>query len=245
MLALNLDYFLPPIEDKEINQYKILAILKSFAGQFHRNKLYPAFAQLNQIDYMLNSLLAKHIDKPTSVPKKLETSAPDITKINFLNGIIDGKDAIDALEIIQWAKPKVEATIAEAIAIYDFVYENVCIKPIKPEPAYRDEGYFIIPDYKNSQLLMIEYSISFIDSNNKPARSLKTKLINQSTLDSIHTSVTQSGLRMIDKYNNLVNPAIFICKTVLDFPFWETLYPIAKSKLLSKLTTKESKYLYT
>jgi len=87
--------------------------------------------------------------------------------------------------------------------------------------------------------------ISFFDSNNEPARSLKTKLINQITLDSIHSSVTETGLRMVNKYNNLVNPAIFICKTVLDFPFWETLYPIAKSKLLSKLTARENKYLYT
>lgn len=245
MLALNLDYFLPPIEDKELNQYKILAILRSFCRQFHRNKLYPSLAQLTQIDYMLDSLLSKHVDKPVTIPKKIVTSAPDTSRVNFLNGISEGQDAIDALDLIQWAKPKVAGAITEAIAIYDFVYENIYLKSIKPEPGYKDEGYFVVPDYKNSQLLMIEYSISFIDADNKPARSLKTKLINQITLDSINTSITQSGLRMIDKYATLVNPAIFICKTVLDFPFWETLYPIAKSKLLAKLTTKESKYLYT
>ena len=245
MLALNLDYFLPPIEDKERNQYKILAILKDFAGQFHKSKLYPAFAQLNQIDYMLNSLLTKHISRPVSVPRKIESSSADTAKVNFLNGISDTQDAMDAIELIQWAKPKVEGTIAEAVAIYDFVYDNVHIESIKPEPSYRDEGYFIVPDYKNSQLLMIEYLISYFDSNNEPSRSLKTKLINQITLDNINTSVTETGIKMVNKYNNLVNPAIYICKTVLDFPFWETLYPIAKSKLLSILTTRESKYLYT
>jgi hypothetical protein len=194
---------------------------------------------------MLNSLLAKYVNKPITTQKKVKSSTPDTAKVNFLNGVSDGKDASDAIDLIQWAKPKVEATMGEAIVIYDFVYDNIYLESIKPEPAYRDEGYFIIPDYKNSQLLMIEYSILFIDSTNKPARTLKTKLINQVTLDSIHTSIMESGLRMIDKYNNLVNPAIFICKTVLDFPFWETLYPIAKSKLLSVLTTRETKYLYT
>ena len=245
MLAIKLDYFLPPIEDQELNQYKILATLKEFAAEFHKSKLYPALAQLNQIDYMLNSLLTKHISKPVSIPRKIETPAADTAKVNFLNGISDSKEALDALDLIKWAKPKIESTIAEAIAIYDFVYENVYIESIKPEPAYRDEGYFVVPDYKNSQLLMIEYLISFFDSNNEPARSLKTKLINQITLENIHTSITETALKMVNKYDTLVNPAIFVCKTVLDFPFWETLYPIAKSKLLSILTTPENKYLYT
>ena len=153
MLELNLESFLSPVEDKELNQYKILAQLKYYSELFRKNKLYPSFAQLNQINNLLNSLLSKH--PILSVPgSNRKTSSVKKAGINILNGSSENEDASD---IIKWAKPLVESLMTEGQAIYEFVHSNIRIESIKPEPLYKDEGYLIIPDYGNLQLLLIEY----------------------------------------------------------------------------------------
>ena len=240
MLELNLESFLSPVEDKELNQYKILAQLKYYSELFRKNKLYPSFAQLNQINNLLNSLLSKH--PILSVPgSNRKTSSVKKAGINILNGSSENEDASD---IIKWAKPLVESLMTEGQAIYEFVHSNIRIESIKPEPLYKDEGYLIIPDYGNLQLLLIEYQSSLFDSNNKPVRSLKTKLLTQISIMHNESAITELGLNLIYKYGSLVNPAVFICKTDLDLPFRETLFPIIKSKLLSVLTQYSSKSYY-
>ncbi len=240
MLELNLESYLSPVEDKELNQYKILAQLKNYSELFRKNKLYPTFAQLNQINNLLNSLLSKHplISVPASNRK---TSSVKKAGINILNGSGENEDTSD---IIKWAKPLVESLMTEGRAIYEFVHCNIRIESIKPEPSYKEEGYLIIPDYGNLQLLLIEYQSSLFDSNNKPVRSLKTKLLTQISIMHNETAITELGLNLIYKYGSLVNPAVFICKTDLDLPFRETLFPIIKSKLLSLLTQYSSKSYY-
>ena len=235
MLELNLESFLSPIEDKELNQYKILAQLKNYSELFRKNKLYPSFSRLNQINNLLKSLLAEHpiLSVPGSIKK---TTSVKKAGINILNGSIENEDTSDTNDIIKWAKPLVEALMTEGQAIYEFVNNNIRIEAIKPEPSYKDEGYLIMPDYKNLQLLLIEYQSSFFDSNNKPVRSLKSKLLKQISIGHNERSITKLGLILIDKYGSLVNPDIFICKTDLDLPFRETLFPVIKSKLISVIT---------
>ena len=243
MLELNLESFLSPIEDKELNQYKILAQLKNYSELFRKNKLYPSFSQLNQINNLLNSLLSEHpiLSVPGSIKK---TSSVKKAGINIINRAGENEDTSDTNDIIKWAKPLVEALMTEGQAIYEFVHSNIRIEPIKPEPSYRDEGYLIMPDYKNLQLLLIEYKSSFFDSNNKPVRSLKSKLLKQISIGHNETSITELGLNLIDKYGSLVNPDIFICKTDLDLPFRETLFPVIKSKLISVITQYLNKRYY-
>jgi hypothetical protein len=240
MLDLNLESFLSPVEDKELNQYRILAQLKNYSELFRKNKLYPSFAQLNQINNLLNSLLAKNtiISVPGSIKK---TSSVKKAGINILNESSENEDTSD---IIKWAKPLVDSLLAEGQVIHEFVHSNIRIESMKPGPSYKNEGYLIIPDYNNFLLLLIEYQSSLFDSNNKPVRSLKTKLVTQISIRHNETSITELGLNLIDKFGSLINPDVFMCKIDLDLPFRETLFPIIKSKLLTVLTKNSSKRYY-
>ena len=243
MLDLNLESFLSPAEDKEINQYKILGQLKKYSEQFRKNKLYPSFAQINQINNLLNALLTKHpiLSFSDSIKK---TSSVKKAAINIKNGSSENEDKSDTNDIIKWAKPHVESLMTEGQAIYEFVHSNIRIESIKPEFSYKDEGYLIIPDYNNLLLLLIGYQSSLFDSNNKPVRSLKTKLIKQISIRHNETSITELGLNLINNYGSLVNPDVFICKIELDLPFRETLFPIIKSKLLTILTGYSGRRYY-
>jgi hypothetical protein len=240
MLDLNLENFLSPAEDKELIQYKILAQLKKYSVLFRKNKLYPSFAQLNQINNLINSLLSKHpiISVPDSIKK---TSSENKEGINILNESGENEDPSD---IIKWAKPLVDSLMTEGQVIHEFVHSNIRIESMKPGLSYRDEGYLIIADYNHLLLLLIEYQRSFFDSNNKLARSLKTRLLKQISIRNNEKSIRDLGLNLIDTYGSLVNPDVFICKIDLDLPFRETLFPIIKSKLLTFLTKYSGKRYY-
>jgi len=242
MFALNIDYFLPPIEDTEFNQYKILAILKEYRRQLRQNKLYPAFTELNQIERFLNTFLSKSSASKSSGSKKIKTLFPDSIESNNETDKNEMQNDPEAIELIQWAKPHVESVMAEGYAIYEFVHSNIHIKTIEPVPSYRDQGYFIVHDYNDAQLLLIEYTCFFFESKKSPVRSLKTKLITQVPINENYSSPTEVGIKLIQKYGNLVNPAIYICDSNLELPFTETIFPIAKSKLLSALTKYQVKY---
>lgn len=243
MLDLNLENFLSPTEDKELIQYKILAQLKKYSELFRKNKLYPSFAQLNQINNLLNSLLAKQsiISAPDSIKKAPSKNNNEITIINE-SGINENKS--DTTDIIKWAKPLVDSLVTEGQVIYEFVHGNVRVEAMKPGPSYRDEGYLIIADYNHLLLLLIEYQRSFFDANNKLARSLKTKLIKQISIRHSEKSINELGLNLIDMFGSLINPDVFICKIDLDLPFRETLFPVIKSKMLTLLTKFSAKRYY-
>ena len=156
MLDLNLESFLSPAEDKELNQYKILAQLKNYSELFRKNKLYPTFSQLNQINNLLNSLLSKHTI--LSVPdSNRKTSSVKNAGINILNESSENEDTTD---IIKWAKPLIDSLMAEGQVIHEFVHGNIRVESIKPGPSYKNEGYIIIPNYNNLLLLLIEYQRS-------------------------------------------------------------------------------------
>ena len=243
MLDLNLENFLSPAEDKELIQYKILAQLKKYSELFRKNKLYPSFAQLNQINNLLNSLLAKQpvISAPDSLNKAPSENKDEISLINE-SGI--NQDKPDTTDIIKWAKPLVDSLVTEGQVIHEFVHGSIRIEAMKSGPSYRDEGYLIIADYNHLLLLLIEYQRSFFDSNNKLARSLKTKLIKQISIRHNEKSIIELGLNLIDMFGSLINPDVFICKIDLDLPFRETLFPVIKSKLLILLTKFSGRRYY-
>lgn len=242
MFALNIDYFLPPIEDLEYNQYKILAILKEYKAQMRKNNLYPAFTELNQIDRFLNTYLSKSTAPKKPGLKKIKSLFPEAINANNDNEKTETQYDPETVELVKWAKPYVEEVMTEGYAIYEYVHSNLHIKTIEPVPSYRDQGYFIVHDYTDAQLLLIEYLCFFFESKKAPVRSLKTKLITQVPFNENYSSATEVGFKLIEKYGNLVNPAIYICDSDLELPFSETIFPIAKSKLLSSLTKHQVKY---
>lgn len=242
MFTLNIDYFLPPIEDIEYNQYKILAILKDFKRQFRKNKLYPAFTELNQIDRFLNTYLSKSSLTKSTDSKKIMTLFPDSDEGNSENENNETQYDPEVVEIIRWAKPHVESVLAEGYAIYEFAQGNLRINSIEPMPSYRDQGYLVVHDYNNAQLLLIEYSCYCFEPKRTPVRSLKTKLITKVPFNKNYSFPTEVGIRLIERYGDLVNPAIYICDSNLELPFSETIFPIVKGKLLSSLSRHQIKY---
>jgi len=126
--------------------------------------------------------------------------------------------------------------ISEGKAIFDFVDDNIELSEIGIMPIYKNEGYFFISDVKNQLLKIYRYEMSLFSTVDNPLRTLKSKLVD---LISLAAPEAQSKYdlknMLLKKHPDLPNPAIYSFETGLDFPFVETILPVAKRKLVRTL----------
>ena len=63
-------------------------------------------------------------------------------------------------------------------------------------------------------------------------RTLKTKLIDVIDKDESDAVLSNLKLELTSRYTAMPNPAIYFFETEIDFPFKETILPVAKRKLM-------------
>ena len=233
-----LNHFQSPIEDIESSQYKIMGELNKYTEKFRKYKLFPELLQLYHLDNMLKSLYVKYQPFNESLSKGLKAPAIDSSKSNIVDNDGDQSDNSEVFELITWTMTLVESAMEEGIAVYEFVHDHINIEPALPVPSKKNEGYFIIPDYQNRLLRIFEYFSPVYFSKKKSAKSLKTKLLMQISLNKVENSILSTGLNLIERYGQLKNAATYCCNINVDMPFKETVLPIAKSVLLGIINEK-------
>ncbi len=215
----------------------MLAALKNYKEQLHKYKLYPVFGELVELSNELNHILESRNNFKSLVSKKIVgIDLENQSLIYEYNNEEISEDKISKIfDFIDWALPKIKEIIDEGTAIYDFVESNMNIKEIGIIPLYKDEGYFFIPSHEVKATFVYKFLLSNIVTSNIPFKSLKTQLLEsiQSSLAAIPPETIK--LDLIKKYPELPNPATYNLETDIDFPFNETVLPIAKRKLMRYL----------
>jgi len=126
------------------------------------------------------------------------------------------------------------------MVICDYVEENLKIEQVGILPIHKSEGYFIIPNNEVFSLQVHKFECSLFSSDYEKYRALKTKLLKTYDQGILKQSLENIKLDLIHEFNELPNPATFRCDTDLDFPFTETVFPIAKRKLMSAITQMQN-----
>jgi len=237
MENLKLETFLAADKDWEMNQYRVLGGIKEFHLEFNKKKVYPALAELIHLASILDNILDNKSKLKEAFPKQIKDFDLNNQKIAFET---IGKFAPDVeflFELIEWAYPLIKNEIDEAIVLYDFVEKNIEIDHVGIVPINKDEGYFLIADNEMAKIQVHRYESSIFSSNTEKYRSLKTKLVKEVGKELIERSPESIKLDLIKQYTDLPNPATFICETDLDFPFNETIFPIAKRKLMGMVAS--------
>lgn len=235
MEKLTLNTFITAASDSEFSQYMVLATMKNYLDLFHKNKLFPPFGELVELYQNLNTLLNKRNDFANRMPNKLAGFDFKEKKLIYEKDQLNENDMDKVFEFIDWAMPKISEGLDEGKAIYDFVEQNIKIEEFGIHPLYKDEGYFLIPDLKKNIFQVFRFELSIIASSEIPFRSLKTSFVEtfESAVNEI--AVENIKLELIRKYPDLPNPATYNVIINIDFPFDETLLPIAKRKLMRKI----------
>jgi hypothetical protein len=237
---LSLESFYSADRDLELNQYHILAGIKEFRNEFNKKKLYPSFTNLLNLTSQIQDIIEQKNDLEYKFSKNIKTFDFKNNKIIF-ESLENEQPEIDCLfDLIEWSLPQLRSVIEEALVICEYVEENLKIEQVGILPIYKSEGYFIIPNNEVASLQVHRFECSLFSSDDEKYRALKTKLLKTFDKDLLRLSLDNIKFELIKEYGDLPNPATFRCETDLDFPFAETVFPIAKRKLMSAITQMQS-----
>ncbi|MCC5915307.1 MAG: hypothetical protein JJU46_13095 [Balneolaceae bacterium] len=233
---LSLNLFTKVGDDLEKRRYIILAELQRISAEFQYYKIYPHLSRITELHRTLTEILTRLSDLRSKFPKR-------ISKIDWVNQTIehevvfvDGTDLSAVEDLIQWTLPQLEKVIQEGVAIHEFVEKELNVEHVGILPNYREEGYFFLPDNRSRKLNLFRFEISIFHSSEDRYRSLKTRLLKSLKQGDAHLSPGSIKLDLIREERELPNPATYSFDISLDFPFDQTVLPVAKRKLMQAIS---------
>jgi hypothetical protein len=234
MKNLSETWFAEGYIDFELKKYTLLAYLQQVNQYFNENKLYP---QLADVIFHYNNLVAFRENKKflqEHFPKKL--SGIQMEKLQFLyQQMVEDDELMKELEeIINYSTSTMKKTINSGTEIYEFIEEKLVISPIGLVPLDINEGYFFLSSgRKNTRVYY--YRLSFFEKHDEKYRSIRTAYIDNQRRSMTNTYETIKA-DLIRYRNELPNPAVYAVEIDLNFPFNETLLPIAKRSLVKYIS---------
>ncbi len=236
MKRLTLDTFIQSVDDLELSRYKVLAAIKDAGESLRKNRLYPDFAELINLYSSLNEIINKKSLLNDRLPGKFTGFDLQNKKAIYEREKLSDENIKTVFEFINWAMPQIKEIIDEGKAIFEFIDKNMRVSEIGIFPIYKKEGYFFIPDLEEKTLLIYRYEMTIVPAENEQFHTLKTNLID--ALQSGEAEVIKPEnikLDMIKRFPELPNPAAYNFDIEFEFPFVETVLPIAKRKLVREL----------
>jgi hypothetical protein len=237
MEQLSLEIFFDSETDWEMNQYRILAGIKKAQIEFAQKKIYPSLAMLIKLNRELNQIKDERNNLSQNFPKQIKGFDFKEQKIIYeTSKNLELNNSIEVIfALIDWALPYINETIEEGIVLFDFVNENMFLEQVGILPMYKDEGYFMITDNISSELQVYRYECSIFSSGNEKYRSLKTEIVKTEKQGIIKRLPEEIKQELIKEKIDLPNPATYLIDSDLDFPFTETIMPVAKRKMISHI----------
>jgi hypothetical protein len=236
MNGMTFEVLLGGLHDVEAAQYRFLGHLQEVREAFSRNVIYPYLGELIALHKTLESVIGKFDELRCAAPGRLV--GVDLEAHRLIYERTDmGVDRLDDLEqLLVWAVPHVRAAIEEGRTIFEFVDENLRLEEVGIIPSYVEEGYLMIPDRAESRLHIVRYRLSIFSGADERYRTLRTTHVKTIPQGLVASSPTVIKMDLMSENKELPNPATFLLETDLDFPYKETVLPVAKRKLMHKLT---------
>ena len=235
MNSLSINTIINPELDTELTAYKILGTFKEYLSNIRQYKIYPALSELVGLAVRLESLRNSFV-KPKYSGDDLFILDEEISAFGELQTVENYSDDLDeSSEFINWIISQINPILDEGIAVYDYVDQNMELKLVNNQLLNKEEGYLIIPDNKISVFNIYKFNCVLFKSENYPERSLKTKFI-RSVPQNKSDENRNEFRNLLKKTVNQTLP-VYFCETELDFPYEETIFQIAKKKLLGTLSS--------
>jgi hypothetical protein len=233
--ALSLETFLHAIQDMERTRFEILGGLQKVRSNFHHNKIYPDLAMLIDLHAELQTIANNADTLQRKHPRTLKEIDFDERKLIYNDVPIHDENFASIRELIDWAMPYLQTAMEEGATMFEFVEENLSLEVVGILPSYLEEGYAFVPDNIGGILHVIKYEVSIFTGASEQYRSLKTSLVKSMQRSAIVQPAQTLKLELVQEYPELPNPATYSFDTDLDFPFQETILPVAKRRLLRHL----------
>jgi len=223
--------------DWETNQYTILNKVKEWLNNLHRNKLFPSIEESIQLNLALEDILKDNIESKLWFDNEIRSRKINERFIVYEKAHQIGNQLDKLFTFIDWALELNKPVLEEGRAIKNFVDENVFVKRISTvERNYNGKGYFTLPNNKNQFLNIYLYEIILDWTEDNLYQRMCSNLVRSIPYYLIEKSIEEIVIDFINSSQTLFEPVVYIFETDLDFPFKETMFPIAEEKLLKHLS---------
>jgi hypothetical protein len=226
MNSILLNKIMNPQQDAEISTYKFLGTLKGYLENIRNFKIYPALSELVNLTVRLENIKKSNFSAKDPIDGLIILNEESLVFKNI-------SQESEELSLLKWMLAQINPILEEGVAIYDFVDQNMEIKLINGDSSYKEEGFLIIPNNQTCVFNIYKFNCTLYKSENYSERNIKTEFLQSMILDS-QESISIQYKSLLDIFGNNPLP-VYICETSLDFPFEETIYQIARKKLLSIL----------
>jgi hypothetical protein len=139
------------------------------------------------------------------------------------------------LSFVEWALRLNRPIMEEGLILKEFIEDNLIINPISSEPNFRGKGYFSLTDNKKMVFNIYLYDFKWGWKNDEPEHKLNTKQVRSIPLTIVDSNEEEIMREFIKCSQPLYKPMAYIIKNDLDFPYEETIYPVAEEKLLTTI----------
>lgn len=228
--------FVKADQDFESAQYRVLGGLREMREAFTSNIIYPYLGSLIELHGTLNAVLENLDQLRSAVPKRATGIDLFQKALIYENEQLGSRELAFVEELIGWALPHIREAIEEGRTIFEFVDEHLHLEEVGIVPSYVQEGYFIVPDSYGNRLHILQYSLSIFTKSEERYRTLRTTTVKSVDQWSIARSPNAIKLELLQENRELPNPATFMVEAALEFPYEDTVLPVAKRKLLRHLS---------
>ncbi len=238
MERLNENWLTQGLIDYEYKKYVLLAYLKTVGDSFGRVELYPFLADL--VFHYRNLLMVKENKDLIfeSFPKEISKEDFNRLELSYKKIVNDDMTMQEIASIIEFAIPKVKASLEEGSQIYEIVESHCEISPIGVSPLYSAEGYLFVTQPPAKETNLYRYQVSIFEHAEETMRGL-----NLMFLETFRKGLVQSyehiKLDLIKRYHDLPNPATFLAVSRMRFPYEATLMPVVKRLLVKHISSSK------
>jgi hypothetical protein len=223
--------------DWEMNQYTLLSRVKEWESYFRKNRLYPYLNDSIELHYKLADILQENLESKWWLEREVGQRVDDERIIVYEKAQQVSEQLNHLLSFVEWALRLNRPIMEEGLILKEFMEDNLVIKPISNEPNFRGKGYFALTDNKKMVFNIYLYDLKWEWTDDEPAHTLNIKLVRSIPLTIVDSSEEDLMRDFIEYSQPLYKPMAYIFKNELDFPYEETIYPLAEEKLLTTIMT--------
>lgn len=238
MTPLTENWFAEGNIDFEYKQYLLLAYLQEAQRQYAATKLYPTLADLIGHYHSLQAYQAGKRQLEARAPKKLLGIDSDTGTLAYAPTLAADPLLEEIDQIVAYSLPRVQAGVVQGTELYETVEQNLQLEPVGVLPLYKYEGYVLLRIAAQSDILVYQYRLSTLTEGSQRMRGLHTHYLT-SYAYSLSSTYAHMKLELVRAHKALPNPATFVAECTLQVPLAETLWPVAKRRLLRTLVQAE------
>lgn len=233
MGTLSTNWITEKLIDFEYKKYVLLAYLQEVKSNFIQKKLYPDLADL--IKHYKNLMAFKNNAESMKLSLSKRIKSIDFKTLNFVYEKIEDDAILEEIKkIVRYSEPLIAEELKRGKTLFDFIEKNIECSHVGILPIYRNEGYFILEKTKSKQADVFMYKLVKITLDQEDAFGLSSEFYNSYSI-SISKTIDKLKLELIESNPILPNPAVYLFRANEELPKNETLLPIAKRILYTKL----------